>query len=250
MPCALVDANGFPYKASKSTTTAYIKTCYKMLHVVIPSLPQGWIPDVVILEGTFIIQTPPLPTMTYMQDYVQLLLTKFVWPHFAAGVMEAHVIFDNPGALPKTPKEVEQSRWDLSKEHQVHADPWLQTIQQYYLHSWQVACCTQLPNMQKGSYSIRSRRDDVSYQQYRQESAGICYKHWGNSIQHHNLRHENGKTTSLEECKWGIFMRVASLLRLLRVTKTYIFLRYWYLSYWPYSHVAGQPRNRCQYSVE
>ena len=44
--------------------------------------------------------------MTYMQDYVQLLLTKFVLPHFAAGVTEVHVIFDNPGALPEIPKEV------------------------------------------------------------------------------------------------------------------------------------------------
>ena len=79
-----------PLHASKLTT---------MLPVVIPSLPQGWIPDVAILEGTFIIQTPPIPTMTYMQDY----LTKFVRPHFAAGVTEVHVIVDNPGALPETP---------------------------------------------------------------------------------------------------------------------------------------------------
>ena len=88
-----------------------------MLPVVISSLPQGWIPDVAILEGMFIVQTPPILTMTYMQDYVQLLLTKFVRPHFAAGVTEVHVIFDNPGALPETPKEIEQSRQD--QEHQV-----------------------------------------------------------------------------------------------------------------------------------
>ena len=57
--------------------------------------------------------------MTYLQHYVQLLLTKFVRPHFAAGVTDVHVIFDTPGALPETPKMIEKSRSDLSTEHEV-----------------------------------------------------------------------------------------------------------------------------------
>ena len=113
-PKALVDKDGFPYKAAKSNTTGFIQKRYKQIPVVLQSLPVQWIPDSVILEGMFLIQTNPIPTMNYMQQYVQLLMNQFVAPHFKAGVQEVHVVFDSPGSMAETPKELEQKRRDKS----------------------------------------------------------------------------------------------------------------------------------------
>ena len=49
------------------------------------------------------IQTEPFPTIENMKEYVKMLFLKYVIPHFLSGVIEVHVIFDNPGALPETP---------------------------------------------------------------------------------------------------------------------------------------------------
>ncbi len=114
IPRAMVDANGLPYKSTKSSTTSYIQTRYKNMQVVTNTFPPGWVPDVVILEGMFLVQTSPIPTLATMQEYVQFLITKFVRPHFSAGVSEVHVVFDSPGSLPETPKEIEQARRDQS----------------------------------------------------------------------------------------------------------------------------------------
>ena len=54
---ALVDANGFPYKGSRTPQLHVSKLATKCF-LWSSSLPQGWIPDVAILEGMFIIQTP------------------------------------------------------------------------------------------------------------------------------------------------------------------------------------------------
>ncbi len=50
----------------------------------------------------------PIPTMSTMKYYVKLLFSKYVKPHF----QEVHVVFDNPSALPESPKEIEHRRRD------------------------------------------------------------------------------------------------------------------------------------------
>ncbi len=50
--------------------------------------------------------------MSCMQDYVKLLLSRFVRPHLVAGAKEVHIVFDVPGAQQETPKEIEQYRRD------------------------------------------------------------------------------------------------------------------------------------------
>ena len=55
--------------------------------------------------------------MNCMQEYTHLLLNQYVRPHFRAGVQEVHVIFDSPGSMRETPKELEQRRRDSSVEH-------------------------------------------------------------------------------------------------------------------------------------
>ena len=53
------------------------------------------------------IQTPAIATMSTMPDYVKLLLDRYVKPHLIPGAIEVHVVFDHPGGLPETPKEIE-----------------------------------------------------------------------------------------------------------------------------------------------
>ena len=121
----LVDHHGLPSKASKSVTAGYLEKRYKYVPVFMANFPSQWILDVVILEVMFLIQTPPIPTMSCMRDYVNLLLTKSVYSHLKAGVTAVHVVFDNPGLLPEAPKEMEHRRRDnttkdLSAHHCIH----------------------------------------------------------------------------------------------------------------------------------
>lgn len=120
VPRALVDADSLPYKANKSATTAHLGHRYQNPPAIINTLPSGWVPDTVILEGMFLIQTSPLPTMSCMEDYVKLLLARFVCPHFTAGAKEVHVVFDCPGSLPETLKELEQRQRDKGVDSTTH----------------------------------------------------------------------------------------------------------------------------------
>ena len=52
-------------------------------------------PDTIIYDGMFLIQTIPIPNTT-MNDYVKLLLNRFVKHHLDNGVNEVHIIFDHP----------------------------------------------------------------------------------------------------------------------------------------------------------
>ena len=112
LPRALADRNGLPNKSAKSTTTKYIQNRYKDIPVILTSLP--WAPTAVILEGMFIIQTPPFPTMEHMKEYAQMLFIRYVTPHYNRNATEVHVVFDNPGGLAETPKEIEQKRRDAA----------------------------------------------------------------------------------------------------------------------------------------
>ena len=68
-------------------------------------------PDVV-LEGMFTINTSPLTTHTTIKDYSQFLLYWFVLHHFTNGCKEVHVVYDNPGQQPNSPKSFERKRRD------------------------------------------------------------------------------------------------------------------------------------------
>ena len=108
-PRGLVYDNGLPFKSSKSSTTTFLQKRYNSTMPIMDTLPQC-IPQSVILEGMFMIQTPAIATMSTMQDYVKLLLNRYVKPHLIAGAIEVHVVFDHPGGLPETPKEIEHRR--------------------------------------------------------------------------------------------------------------------------------------------
>lgn len=116
MPRALMDSNGLPYKAPKHNTTEFLQKRYHSQKMLDQSLPPQWVPDSVILEGMFMIQTTPLPSMGTLQDYARFLLNQYVRPHLRLGVKEVHVIFDSPGSMKETPKEIEQRRRDSSEK--------------------------------------------------------------------------------------------------------------------------------------
>ena len=67
LPLALVGHDGLPYKGNKSKTDFFeTRYMYKKAGVIICDFPQQWVP--VILEGMFMIQTPPSPGIaTYAQ---------------------------------------------------------------------------------------------------------------------------------------------------------------------------------------
>ena len=120
VPQALSDGNGMPYKSAKSQTTGYLEKRYSNMPVVLSSLSSEWVPDSVILEGMFLIQTHPLPTMRNLQDYVEMLIQKYLLIHLKAGVTQVHVVFDSPGSLKETPKEIEHARRDGKTEDKHH----------------------------------------------------------------------------------------------------------------------------------
>ena len=70
------------------------------------AFPTQWVPQSVILEGTFMNQIARtcIPTVNHIKEHVNCLLTRFVRPHLAT---EVHVVFDTPGSMPETPKEIE-----------------------------------------------------------------------------------------------------------------------------------------------
>lgn len=114
LPRALIGEDMLPYKSNKSTVTHYLRKRYSQLPIVIEYPPSNMTQTTAtcILEGMFMIQTSPLPGMTCMREYAQLLLQQYIRPHLQAGMQEVHVVFDTPGLMKETPKELEQKRRD------------------------------------------------------------------------------------------------------------------------------------------
>ena len=66
--------------------------------------PGGWVPDSVVLEGMFLINTAPLVIHCLMKDYAKFLVRRFAVPHLAKGVEEVYIVFDSPAGNLRTPK--------------------------------------------------------------------------------------------------------------------------------------------------
>ena len=121
LPRALIGSDGLPYKSTKSNTTEFLRKRYSSLPVITDTLPPPWTPHTAILEGMFLIQSTPLPSMSCMKEYTQWLLHQYIRPHFRAGVQEVHVVFDTPGSMPETAKELEKRRRDKELTGKVDA---------------------------------------------------------------------------------------------------------------------------------
>ena len=69
-PRALSDSCGKPNTGTKSYWTQKLKSRYT--NILTEQLPQQWVPEVVILEGMFPINTSPLKRMKTVNDYTSL----------------------------------------------------------------------------------------------------------------------------------------------------------------------------------
>ena len=118
LPRALCTLSGEPHKGQKSYATKFYEKIYS--DVILSRFPGLWVPDTVILEGMFLINTAPLVTYVTMRDYAVFLVKRFVVPHLAKGVKEVHVVYDAPASNLLTPKAFEQGRRDA--EHSVSSD--------------------------------------------------------------------------------------------------------------------------------
>lgn len=116
IPLALADSNGIPLKGQKSNTTKALKARYKDAtpNIFLNELPRGWIPQCVMLEGMFMLNTTPLASHRTFADYANFLIQRYITPHFTRGSIEVHLLFDNPGRHAYTPKSFERRRRDIS----------------------------------------------------------------------------------------------------------------------------------------
>ena len=114
-PRALCDVNGLPIKGQKSVATKIYQARYKESDLITHNIPDYWIPETVILEGMFIINTKPLHSQQIMARYGSFIIRRFILPYFHKGSSEVHLLFDNPGNQPENPKVFEQSRRDTTR---------------------------------------------------------------------------------------------------------------------------------------
>ena len=75
--------------------------------------------------------------MHCMEEYVKLLLSRLVRPHFYAGTIEVHVVFDVARLQQESPKEIEQLRCDQaikneSTSHHCAVTSWCQKNGEQY----------------------------------------------------------------------------------------------------------------------
>ena len=113
LPRAIATEDGIPHKGQKSHTSTFYGKRYGE-KVIQPAFPMGWHPDIVVIEGMFMINSVPLRIHTTMSEYTRHLLLRYAVCYLKTGVKEVHVIFDDAGRLPNNPKIIEQSRRDAS----------------------------------------------------------------------------------------------------------------------------------------
>ena len=111
-PRALCDETGIQHKGVKANWTDKIRKRYSSAQVMTDSLPAGWIPEAVIIDGMFLIHYAPLRKASTISQYAQLLFNRFILRHFSSGAIEVHLIFDSQDTQPFNPKQYERTRRD------------------------------------------------------------------------------------------------------------------------------------------
>ena len=112
LPLALCDSNGIANKGQKSYATKHYEARYSTAFPPVFASNIPWTPEVIIMEGMFLINVNPLNQHKKLQDYCKFIMERFIKSEFRKGCNEIHVIFDNPGSLEQSPKYFEQKRRD------------------------------------------------------------------------------------------------------------------------------------------
>ena len=84
------------------------------------TLPHGWNPQAVIIDGMFLINCKPLRHTSTVEEYATLLFNHFVLPHYQAGAVEVHLVFYTPSKQSFSPKCYERIRRDQSHPSTSH----------------------------------------------------------------------------------------------------------------------------------
>ena len=117
-PRAFVDANNKPTKGQKSFITQHLAARYTT--IINKSLPDQWTPELVVIDGMFLVHVKPFGSKTTFADYVRLLLRRFVQPHFKKGTKEVHILFDKSQQSNFNPKQWEQETRDEGQKQNTH----------------------------------------------------------------------------------------------------------------------------------
>ena len=110
LPRAIATEGGIPTKGQKSHTTSFYLARYAN-QAIIGAFPLEWHPDVVVIEGMFMINSTPLKIHATVRDYADFLLVRYAGCYMSSGVREVHLVFDDPNRFPKA---IEQSRRDAN----------------------------------------------------------------------------------------------------------------------------------------
>ena len=82
------------------------------LPVIMQTLPQGWIPEVTIIDCMFLVNSKPLRRTKTITEYAHQIYNRFALEQFCQGVNEVHIVFDKPGRQPFNPKQFEHVKRD------------------------------------------------------------------------------------------------------------------------------------------
>ena len=120
-PRALCDSKGQMHSGTKSTWHDKLDARYQhnLLHV---AMPQGWIPDVVIVDGMFTLNSNPMRCSSIITEHAKSLYLRFVAPYYALGAKEVHIVYDKAPTQHFDPKTFERSKRDskVNRKQHVH----------------------------------------------------------------------------------------------------------------------------------
>ena len=110
----IADEAGSPQRGAKANWTDKLGKRYSLANppVIFNTLPSGWVPEAVIIDGMFLIQCAPLRQTSTISRYAELLFNRFILHHFKIGSVEVHLIFDSPSMQAFNPKSHERTRRD------------------------------------------------------------------------------------------------------------------------------------------
>ena len=123
LPRAIATSDGHPVKGTKANSIKVYEKRYEHASppIIKTSIPPGWIPSTVIMEGMFLINITPWSAHKNIGDYADFLLKQHILPHIRNGAAEVHLLFDDPECQVQSPKMFERQLRDqknpISDDH-------------------------------------------------------------------------------------------------------------------------------------